>query len=71
MNTVSGDMKLTAIGGAAGRIPLFGLTAVDRMRDSSTAKTIRNGGALREAEALGASALREDSRGKSRTMTSC
>ena len=54
MNTVSGDMILSAIDRATGGIPLFGTTAVDHNTDYSTAKTIYNGEAFREAAVLGA-----------------
>jgi hypothetical protein len=54
MNTVSGDMILTAIDKATGGVPLFGTTALDHTPDYSTAKTIRNGEAFRETVVLGA-----------------
>ena len=54
MNTVSGDMILTAIDNATGGIPLFGTAAVDHKMDYSTAKTIYNGQAYRESVVLGA-----------------
>jgi len=53
MNTVSGDMILTAIDETTGGIPLFGTVAVDHNSDYSTACTIRNGEAFREAVVLG------------------
>lgn len=54
MNAVSGDMILTGIDRATGGIPLFGTMAVDHNMDYSTAQTIRNGEAFREAAVLGA-----------------
>jgi hypothetical protein len=54
MNTVSGDMMLTAIDKATGGVPLFGTMALDHTPDYSTAKTVRNGRAFREAVVLGA-----------------
>jgi len=52
MNTVSGDMILTAIDEATGGVPLFGLTTIDHTLDYSAAKTIHNGDAFREAAVL-------------------
>ena len=54
MNTVSGDMILSAIDRATGGIPLFGTTTVDHKMDYSSAKTIRNGEAFRESAVLAA-----------------
>ncbi len=52
INTISGDMLLNAIDEASGGAPLFGTTAVDHHTDYSTAKTIFNGEAYREAVVL-------------------
>jgi len=54
INTISGDMMLSAIDRATDGIPLFGTTAVDHMMDYSTAQTIHNGQAFREAAVLAA-----------------
>ena len=54
INTISGDMMLSAIDRATGGIPLFGTTAVDHMMDYSTSQTIHNGQAFREAAVLAA-----------------
>ncbi|MCL2812134.1 MAG: FIST C-terminal domain-containing protein [Clostridia bacterium] len=54
INTISGDMMLTAIDKATGGIPLFGTTAVDHMMDYSTSQTIHNGQGFREAAVLAA-----------------
>ena len=54
MNTVSGDMMLTAVDSATGGIPLFGMTAIDHSMDFSTSKTIFDGDAFRETMVLGA-----------------
>ena len=54
MNTLSGDTILTEVNRAAGGIPLFGTTAIDNRKENSTAKTIYNGMAYREAVVLGA-----------------
>jgi hypothetical protein len=54
MNTISGDMILTAVDKATGGIPLFGTTALDHTPDYSAAKTIWNGEAFREAVVMGA-----------------
>jgi len=54
INTISGDMMLTAIDKATGGIPLFGTTAVDHMMDYSTSQTIYNGQVFREALVLAA-----------------
>ena len=53
INTISGDMILTAIDKTSGGVPLFGTAAVDHNMDYSTAKTIRNGAAFREKVVLG------------------
>jgi len=52
INTISGDMMLTAIDRVTGGIPLFGTTAVDHMIDYSTSQTLHNGRAFREAVVL-------------------
>ena len=52
MNTVSGDMILSAIDETTGGIPLFGMTTIDHTMDFFTAKTIYNGEAFREAVIL-------------------
>jgi hypothetical protein len=54
MNTVSGDMILTAIDGVTGGIPVFGTATIDHTMDYSSSKTIRNGEAFRETVVLGA-----------------
>ncbi|MDR1070681.1 MAG: FIST C-terminal domain-containing protein [Gracilibacteraceae bacterium] len=54
MNTISGDMMLTAIDKATGGIPLFGTTALDHTMDYSTAQTVYNGEAFREKLVLAA-----------------
>ncbi len=54
ITTISGDRILSAIDGATGGIPLFGTVVVDHNPDYSTAKTIHNGKAYREAAVLGA-----------------
>jgi hypothetical protein len=48
MNTMSGDMILSAIDEATGSIPLFGMTTVDHTADYSSAKTIYNGNGYSE-----------------------
>ena len=53
LNTVSGDMILTAIDNASGGVPLFGTVAIDHSNDYSMACTIRNGQTYREAAVLG------------------
>jgi len=53
MQTVSGDMILTAVDNATGGIPLFGTMAIDHTPDYSTICTIHNGEAYREAAVLG------------------
>lgn len=53
MQTVSGDMILKAIDKVTGGIPLFGTSALDHNMDFSTAQTIHNGEAFREAAVLG------------------
>ena len=53
MNTVSGDMILDAIDEATGGIPLFGTVAIDHTPGYSTACTIFNGKAYREAAVTG------------------
>jgi hypothetical protein len=53
INTISGDMLLTAIDKTTGGIPLFGTVAVDHKIDYSTAMTIHNGKGYREAVVLG------------------
>jgi len=52
MNTVSGDMVLSAIDEATGSIPMFGMTAVDHTADYSSAKTIYNGNIYSEMAVL-------------------
>ena len=52
MNTVSGDMILSAIDEATGNIPLFGMTTVDHTADYSSAKTIYNGDGYNETAVL-------------------
>jgi len=52
MNTVSGDMILSAIDNATGGIPLFGMTTVDHTADYSSAKTICNGDGYSETAVL-------------------
>ena len=54
MNTVSGDMILTATDKTTGGVPLFGTTTVDHKMDYSSAKTIYGGEAFRETVVLGA-----------------
>jgi len=54
MNSLSGDMILTAVDKVTGGIPLFGTAAVDHNVDYSTSKTIYNGESFREAVVLGA-----------------
>jgi len=53
INTVSGDMILAAIEKVTGDIPIFGTMAIDHNPDYSSAKTIYNGEAFREATVLG------------------
>ena len=53
MNTVSGDMILTAIDKTTGVIPLFGTMAIDHNQVYTTAHTIHNGEAYRESVVLG------------------
>jgi hypothetical protein len=50
---ISGDMMLEAIDKATGGIPLFGTMTVDHKLDFSSAKTIYNGVAYREAAIIG------------------
>ena len=52
MNTLSGDMILAEVNRAADGIPLFGTMAIDNKKEYSTAKTIYNGKAYREAVVL-------------------
>jgi hypothetical protein len=52
INTISGDMILSAVDKVTGGIPLFGTMTVDHKEDYSTAKTIHNGEAMREAAVL-------------------
>jgi hypothetical protein len=52
MNIVSGDMILASINRVIGNIPLFGTVATDHTMDYSTANTIYNGNAYREAAVL-------------------
>jgi hypothetical protein len=52
LNTISGDMILSAIDSASGSTPLFGTVAVDHTSDYSSTKVIHNGVATREAAAL-------------------
>jgi hypothetical protein len=52
MNTVSGDMILSAIDNATGGVPLFGMTTVDHTADYASAKTIHNGDGYSEMAVL-------------------
>lgn len=52
INSISGDMILSAIDNVSGGIPLFGTSAVDHKMDYSTARTIHNGEAFRETAVL-------------------
>ena len=52
MNTVSGDLILSALDEATGSIPLFGMTTVDHTADYSSAKTIYNGNGYSEMAVL-------------------
>ncbi|MCL2126104.1 MAG: FIST C-terminal domain-containing protein [Oscillospiraceae bacterium] len=52
MTEVSGDMIMASIEKVTGGVPLFGTAAVDHTMDYSTAKTIYNGVAFREAAIL-------------------
>ena len=54
INTIGGDVILTAIDQATGGIPLFGTMAIDHLIDYSTARTIHNGESYREALVMGA-----------------
>jgi len=54
MHTLSGDMILSVIDKNSGGVPLYGKIAIDHTADYSTAKTIFNGKAFREAVVLGA-----------------
>jgi len=54
INMISGDMILEAVDKVTGGIPMFGTAAVDHTIDYSSAMTIHNGEAFREAAVLGA-----------------
>jgi len=53
LTTVSGDMILTALDEATSAMPLFGTMAIDHTTDYSTACTICNGEAYKDAVVLG------------------
>jgi len=53
INTVSGDMIVSAIDDVTGGIPLFGTIAVDHLPDFSTAGTIHNGELYNDVVVLG------------------